>query len=155
MIRLVVFNTSFIMKLFQKEFVLKLLFLALLYSIIPLAEIFLILQLGDIFGNYLVIALTATIGLLGIVVAFGEVESLIKQIKRKLNEGEYPGKEFIGLAGVLAGALLLLTPGFITDAIGLFLFIPLIRNSVGKFITGKMEKQLRDIYTYLKLYEPN
>ena len=155
MIKLGMLNTSFIMKLFQKEFILKLLLLALLYSIIPLAEIFLILQLGGIFGNYLVIALTATTGLLGMLVAFSEIENLIKQIKRKLKDGEYPGKEFIGIAGVFAGALFLLTPGFITDVFGIFLFIPMLRNGVGKFITSKMERQLKEIYEYLKLYDTN
>jgi UPF0716 protein FxsA len=155
MINLNMFDTSFIMRLFQKEFIFKLLLLALLYSLVPLAEIFLILHIGGMFGNYLVIALTAATALLGMLIAFGEIESLIRQIKRKLKNGEYPGKEFIGIAGVFAGALLMISPGFITDAIGLFLFIPVIRNSVGKFITSKMENQLKDIYEYLKLYDNN
>ncbi|MCL2792758.1 MAG: FxsA family protein [Spirochaetaceae bacterium] len=153
MIKLVMFNTGFIMRLFQKDFIFKLLLLALFYSLIPLAEIVLILHVGGIFGNYLVIALTAALSLLGILIAFGEIDALIKQVKRKLKNGEYPGKEFIGIAGVLAGALLMISPGFITDAIGLCLFIPVIRNCVGKLITSKMENQLKDIYEYLKLYD--
>jgi len=147
------FNTGFIMRLFQKDFIFKLLLLALFYSLIPLAEIVLILHVGGIFGNYLVIALTAALSLLGILIAFGEIDALIKQVKRKLKNGDYPGKEFIGIAGVLAGALLMISPGFITDAIGLCLFIPVIRNCVGKLITSKMENQLKDIYEYLKLYD--
>ena len=155
MIKLVMFNTHFIMRLFQKEFILKLLLIALLYSLLPLAEIILILHVGGIFGNYLVIAATATLALLGIFLAFGEIETLIKQVKRKLKNGEYPGKEFIGIVGVLSGALLMITPGFITDAIGLCLFIPIIRNCVGKLITSGMENQLKDIYEYLRLYDTN
>ena len=149
------FDISFMMRLFQKEFILKLLLLALLYSLLPLAEIFLILHIGGIFGNYLVIATTAITGFLGMIIAFGEIESLIKQVKRKLKSGEYPGKEFIGLAGVFTGAILMITPGFITDTMGLFLFIPVIRNGVGKIITSRMERQLKDIYEYLKLYDAN
>ena len=155
MIKLGMLETSFIMRLFQKDFILKLLLLALLYSLIPLAEIFLILHAGGIFGNYLVIAATAAAALLGMLIAFSEIETLIKQVKRKLKSGEYPGKEFMGLAGVFAGALLMISPGFITDAIGLFLFIPVIRNGVGKIITSRMENQLKDIYEYLKLYDAN
>ena len=155
MLKLRMLETSFIMRLFQKDFILKLLLLALLYSLIPLAEIFLILHAGGIFGNYLVIAATAAAALLGMLIAFSEIETLIKQVKRKLKSGEYPGKEFMGLAGVFAGALLMISPGFITDAIGLFLFIPVIRNGVGKIITSRMENQLKDIYEYLKLYDAN
>jgi len=155
MIKLVMLNTSFIIRLFQKEFIFKLLLIALLYSLLPLAEIVLILHVGGIFGNYLVIAATAALALLGILIAFGEIETLIKQTKIKLKNGEDPGKEFIGIAGVLAGALLMISPGFITDAIGLCLFIPIIRNCVGKLITSRMENQLKDIYEYLKLYDSN
>jgi UPF0716 protein FxsA len=129
--------------------------LALLYSLIPLAEIFLLLHVGQIFGNYLVIALTAAAALLGMLIAFSEMESLIKHVKRKLKNGEYPKTEFIGIAGVFIGAVLMISPGFITDAIGLFLFIPVIRNGVGKIVTSKMENQLKDIYEYLKLYDNN
>ena len=147
------FDTSFIMRLFQKEFVFKLLLLALFYSLIPLVEIFLILYVSGIFGNYLVIAITAAAALLGILIAFGQIDNLIRQVKKRLKNDEYPGKEFVGIAGVVAGALLMITPGFITDAIGLFLFIPVFRNSVGRFLTSKMENQLKDIYEYLKLYD--
>ena len=153
MIILSMFDLSFIMHLFQKEFILKLLLLALLYSIIPLSETFLLLHLGGLFGNYLILALAATTGLIGLFIAFSEVSSIIGSIKIKLKEGVYPGKEFISLAGVLTGALLLLTPGFITDTLGLLLFIPFFRNGVGKFITSKMENSLKEIYEYLKLYE--
>jgi len=141
------------MHLFKKEFILKLLLLALLYSIIPLSETLLILHLGGIFGNYLVLAVAATTGLIGLLVAYGEVEVIIKLIKTKLKEGIYPGKEFISLAGVLTGGLLLLTPGFITDSLGFLLFFPFFRNLVGRIITSRMENSLKDIYEYLKLYE--
>jgi len=153
MIKSNMFDTGFIMRLFQKEFVFKLLLLALFYSLIPLVEIFLILHVSGIIGNYLVIALTAAASLLGILIAFSQIEGLVKQVKKRLKNGEYPGKEFIGIAGVVAGGLLMITPGFITDAIGLFLFIPIVRNGVGKIITSKMDNQLKDIYEYLKLYD--
>lgn len=147
------FSIGFLMKLFQKDFILKLLLLALLYSLVPLSETFLILRLGGIFGNYIVLAIAATTGILGVLIAFSEVNQIIKAIKYKLKEGIYPGKEFISLAGVLTGGLLLLTPGFITDFLGLLLFMPVLRNKVGKIITSRMEKNLKDIYEYLKLYE--
>lgn len=147
------FNLDFILHLFQKDFILKLLLLALLYSLVPLSETFLLLHLGGIFGNYIVLAVAATTGLIGLLIAFGEADSIIRQIKIKLKEDTYPGKEFVSLAGVLAGGLLLLTPGFITDSIGFLLFIPVFRNFVGKFIVSKMGGSFKNIYEYLKLDE--
>ena len=147
------FNTNFIMHLFHKDFILKLLLLALLYSIVPLSETFLLFHFGGIFGNYLVLAAAATTGLLGVLIAFNEISSIIKQLKVKIKEGIYPGKEFISLTGVLTGGLLLLTPGFITDSLGFLLFFPVFRNGVGRMITSRMENRLKEIYEYLKLYD--
>ncbi len=141
------------MHLFQKEFILRMLLLALLYSLVPLSETFLLLHLGGIFGNYIVLAVAATTGLIGLLIAFREVEIIISVIKEKMKEGVYPGKEFISLAGILTGGLLLLTPGFITDTLGFLLFLPVFRNCVGKFIISKMGNSFKNIYEYLKLYE--
>jgi len=141
------------MHLFQKDFILKLLLLALLYSIIPLSETFLLFHLGGIIGNYLVLAVAAATGLLGLIIAFNEISAILKSLKIKIKDGTYPGKEFISMAGVLTGGLLLLTPGFITDSLGFLLFFPVFRNGVGMIITSKMENRLKEIYEYLKLYE--
>ena len=74
-------------------------------------------------------------------------------LKDKVKQGVYPGKEFVTISGVLAGGILLLTPGFITDFFGFMLFVPLFRNLIGRMITRRMQKQLKEIYEYLKLYE--
>ena len=42
--------------------------------------------------------------------------------------GEFPNDELIQGAMVLVGGVLLITPGFITDATGLILIIPFTRN---------------------------
>ena len=65
----------------------------------------------------------------------------------------HPGKEFMNIMGIFAGGILLLTPGFITDFLGLLLFMPFFRLAVGGFITLRMEKQLQEVYEYLRLYE--
>ena len=104
-------------------------------------------------GNEIILLCAAFTGVVGVLIIVLQIQITLKRIKIKIKKGKYPGKEFISIAGVLVGAIFLLTPGFITDFLGFLLFIPLFRNKIGTFITKKMESRLKDIYEYLKLYE--
>ncbi len=146
-------DVRWLLKLFEKDFIIKVLFLMLLYSILPLAEIFIFLKLGVALGNYLTLAFAASTGLIGVLVAVREFSVNLEGIKRKVKNGDYPGKEFANLIGVVIGAIFLLTPGFITDFMGFLLFVPGIRGLIGNFIAKRMEVRLKEVYEYLKLYE--
>jgi len=146
-------KTNFLLKLFRKGFIIKLLLLTLLYMLLPLIEIFIIMYMSDFFGQFLLLGLAASTGLLGILMALLQVNKTLSNLKDKINKGEYPGKEFMILSGILVSSLLLITPGFITDLLGFCMLVPFFRNEIGKFITGKIDKTLKEIYEYLRLYE--
>jgi len=141
------------LKILRQNLLIKVLFLALLYSVIPLAEILLLFLLGSYIGDLLVLACAALTGVIGVLIIVLQIQIILFTIKKNIREGIYPGREFISITGVLVGAIFLITPGFITDFVGFLLFLPLFRNKIGKFITKRMEKHLKDIYEYLKLYE--
>ncbi len=146
-------NIKTLIRFFDTGFVLKLLFLCLFYSLIPLIETFFLLYLSVIWGKYLTLALAASTGLVGLFFIFCEIRGILSKIKEKIKEGCYPEKDFISLAGTFAAGILLLSPGFITDFIGLLLFLPFFRSRVGMIIIKRMDGQLKDIYEYLRLYE--
>ena len=59
-----------------------------------------------------------------------------------MSAGEMPGDELVtGLAVLVAGALML-TPGFLTDAIGMALLISPIRSVLIKFVKQKFEGRI-------------
>ena len=121
--------------------------------LLPLTEIFILMYMSDFFGQFFLLGLAASTGLFGVLIAVLQVNKTITTLKEKINKGEYPGKEFIILSGILVSSLLLITPGFITDLLGFFMLVPFFRNEIGKFITHKIDKTLREIYEYLRLYE--
>ena len=123
----------------------------LLYSLVPLAEIFLFLALGNLIGNYLTLALAAVAGVAGALLALGQVQRTQAKLRAKIRKGGYPGREFADLAGMLAGGLLLITPGFITDLLGYGLMVPFFREALGKAIVKKLDRSFRDVYEYLRL----
>jgi UPF0716 protein FxsA len=142
-----------IFRFLDRDFLFKLIFIFLLYSLVPLAEIFLFLYLGDLVGNYLILAIAAVTGLIGVLIALRQVRITLSGLKAKIRQGEYPGKEFVDLAGILVGSIFLLTPGFITDFLGFLLLVPPIREGIGKLIARKMDGKLKEIYEYLRLYD--
>lgn len=146
-------NIKLLFKFFEQGFIAKLLLLALLYSLLPLFETFLLFYLGSMLGNYFTLGMAASTGLLGILIALGGTRKNLAILKRKIKEGEYPGHEFVHLVGILIGGVLLLTPGFITDFLGLLLFIPIIQNTLGRLFIKAVKIDLKELYEYLRLYE--
>ncbi|MBN2738446.1 MAG: FxsA family protein [Spirochaetales bacterium] len=146
-------ETNIILKLFNKNFIFKVVILTLLYTLIPLMEIFLLIFIGEKYGNYLMLALAASTGFLGVIIALAEINNALSNLKIKIREAHYPQKEFTILAGVFTGCVLLITPGFITDFLGFLMFVPIVRNKIGGAITKALDKTLKEIYEYLKVYE--
>ena len=141
------------LRFFERDFITKLILLFLLYSLLPIGEIFLILYLGGQLGNYLTLALAASTGLVGVLISLARLQETNRRLREKIAAGEYPGAEFVELAGVLVSGVLLLTPGFVTDVLGLMLFLPSIRGAVGRAITRRASRHLKEVYEYLRLYE--
>ena len=144
-------TAKILLRLLDRTFVTKALILALLYSLVPLAEIFLLIYLGNAIGYYFTLALAAFAGLAGMLLALRQLQKTLQELKKKIRRGVFPSQEFIDLAGILAAAILLLTPGFITDTLGFLLFFPALRNRLGNLILRKTHTNLKELYEYLKL----
>lgn len=147
------FNIKILLRLFDTGFIKRNFLILLLFALIPFGEILLLFYLGEFLGRYLTLAIAAATGLLGFFLAYGVVRRQIIEIKMRIQEGAYPGKGFMGLAGSLAGSICLITPGFATDILGLFFFLPLFRDALGNMVIRKLEIQTKELYEYLKLYD--
>jgi len=101
--------------------------LFILFTIIPIAELYLIIKIGGMIGalnTVLIIFLTAVIGAY---LAKTQGFIVIRKIKQALNEGHLPARELFDGLFVLLGGFTLITPGFLTDFIGLSMLFPLTR----------------------------
>ena len=117
--------------------------LLLLFTIIPIVEIYLLIKIGGIIGalnTVLIIIFTAVIGAY---LAKTQGFIVIHKINQTLNEGHLPAQELLDGLFVLLGGFTLLTPGFITDFIGLSMLFPVTRiiyiNLAVRIIQNKIE----------------
>jgi UPF0716 protein FxsA len=104
--------------------------LALAFIVVPIVEIYVIIKVGSLLGVVPTLFLLLAISVLGAWLAKREGFAVLSRIRQQLAVGKVPGNELIDGALVLAGGILLLTPGFVTDAVGLLMLFPLSRIAI-------------------------
>ena len=104
--------------------------LVLLFVAVPIAEIYLLLEVGGVIGALPTIGLVVLTAVVGAALVRAQGFSTIEQVRRTMDAGEVPAVAIIeGIILLLAGALLL-TPGFLTDAMGFCCLVPPLRRAV-------------------------
>jgi len=99
----------------------------LLFIVVPLVELALLIKLGEAVGFWPAFALVVATGVTGGVLARREGVSILGRLQRKLAAGQLPGRELVDGAIVLASGALLITPGVLTDLLGLAGLFPFSR----------------------------
>ena len=113
------------------------LFLAV--TIIPVVEIYLLIQIGTIFGALTSIALVIVTGFLGAYLARIQGLQTLFRIQKSLREGQMPSSELLDALLIGIAGLVLLTPGFLTDAFGFLLLIPNTRTAIKQWLHRQIE----------------
>ena len=98
--------------------------LALAFLVVPILEIYVVTQVAGGIGWLNTIGLVIVVSLFGAFLVKQQGFSLLSRVQRRLRSGEMPGKEIVDGMLVAVGGALLLTPGFLTDALGLALLLP-------------------------------
>lgn len=90
----------------------------------PLAELFVIVELSEAIGFLWVLLLLIISWPIGWRLIRHEGRLALRRLREALTAGQAPTNAVVDSALVLVGAVLLLVPGFITDAIGVLLLLP-------------------------------
>ena len=108
------------------------------FILVPIIEIVVFIEIGGLVGvgnTVLMIAITA---IFGTWLLRAQGFQTLARARSSLDQNIFPVSEvFDGICLLIAGALLL-TPGFVTDALGLFLFIPHFRRILHLWIWNKL-----------------
>ncbi|CAN5658841.1 hypothetical protein BH20ACT23_BH20ACT23_15450 [soil metagenome] len=111
------------------------LLLLILLLAIPIAELYVIVQVGDLIGLPLTLLLLIGVSVLGTVLLRREGAATYFKARDVLARGGIPSKELTDGFLILLGGALLLTPGFLTDIVGLVLIFPMTRAPLKRFFT--------------------
>jgi UPF0716 protein FxsA len=115
--------------------------LFLIFALVPIIEIWLLIKTGRVIGALPTVAILIAISMTGAWLARSQGFRTISAIRDDLAAGRMPAAHFLDGAIILAGGILLLTPGFFTDFIGLFFLIPATRTSLKRWLRSWLEQK--------------
>ena len=118
------------------------LFLVVIFIVVPIAELYVIIKVGEAIGLVPTLVLLLLDAVLGSMLLRHQGRAAWIRFNRALAEGRLPHKEVFDGVLVIMGGALLLTPGFLTDIVGLVFLIPptraLIRAVSGRFVRRRL-----------------
>jgi UPF0716 protein FxsA len=112
--------------------------LVLLFIAVPIAELAVIIQVGQAIGVWWTIGLLIADSILGSWLMRHQGRSAWRRFNETVAAGRVPGREVVDGALVIFGGALLLTPGFLTDILGLILLIPPSRAIVRRILARRL-----------------
>ncbi|WP_448553655.1 FxsA family protein [Thalassotalea montiporae] len=104
--------------------------LFILFVIVPIIEIAVLMQVGSLIGAWPTVAIVVITAWLGAKNVKAQGIATIQNLQTKMAVGEEPSQEIVAGLLLLVAGVLLVTPGFVTDAFGLSLLIPQVRSGL-------------------------
>lgn len=114
--------------------------LLLLFIIVPVVEMWLLITVGQHIGALSTIGLVLLTAFIGISLLRYQGSMALLKARMKMNSGELPAREMADGLFFAVGGALLLTPGFVTDAIGFACLTPGIRTLMIHFFSKHLLK---------------
>jgi UPF0716 protein FxsA len=121
-------------------------FLVIVFVVVPLVELAVIIEVGSRIGVLDTIGLLLLVSIVGAYVVKRQGISVWRRMRAQAAAGQVPGMELVDGACVLAAGLLLVFPGFVTDALGLLLLVPPVRS----IVRGMVRRRFRSTVTVIQ-----
>lgn len=116
--------------------------LFVLFIVVPIIEIYFLIQVGSAIGVIPTILLVIGTAVLGTALLRQQGMSTMRRYQENVQAGKMPAGEMLEGLALLIGGVLLLTPGFFTDAIGFSLLLPPTRKGMIKWLLSKVNFQM-------------
>jgi len=117
-------------------------YLILLFTLVPIIELAILIGIGKHIGVFYTLSIVIITGVLGAFLAKEQGFKTLKEIETDINSGIMPGEKILDGVIILCGGILLLTPGLLTDIIGLSALIPAIRNLIKTLLKKKLRQMM-------------
>jgi UPF0716 protein FxsA len=115
--------------------------LLLLFTLVPIIELALLVWMGGRIGFWPTVGLIAVTALIGTLLAQREGVAAWTRFQSRIAAGELPGKELTDGILILISGALLLTPGVLTDVVGLLGLLPPSRALIRRQLTKRLRSR--------------
>lgn len=112
------------------------------FVVVPLVEIYTLIQVGQVIGAWWTILLLVLDSVVGAWLVRREGGRAWRALTTALQTGRMPARELADAGLVLVGGTLMLTPGFVTDAVGILLILPVTRPFARRLLAQVVARRL-------------
>jgi len=126
--------------------------LLLLFTLIPLIELYILIKIGGLIGALTTIFIIIVTGIIGAYLARSQGLKVIQKINLAIEQGQTPAKELLEGLFILIGGFALLTPGFITDIMGLSMLFPPTRFFYIKLAVKLIQNKINTGQWFIRRY---
>ena len=109
-----------------------------LLLVVPAIEIAAFIVIGGQIGVGWTLAMILVTAVIGTFLLRREGFKVLANIQNETRAGHIPGRTLGDGAMILVAGVLLLTPGFVTDALGFSLFVPFVRDAIWQFLAKRV-----------------
>lgn len=114
-----------------------------LFTLVPLVEVTLLIQLGGVLGFWPTFAVVVATGAIGAFLAKAEGRKALARVRNAMATGQLPEEEVAHGALVLVGGTLLVTPGVVTDVVGLSLLFRPVRQAIIRVVFARLKAKMQ------------
>ncbi len=112
------------------------------FVVVPILEIYVIIQVGQVIGAWWTIVLLIADSIFGAWLIRHEGRRSWQALTGALDSGRMPASELADGGLILVGGTLMLSPGFVTDALGILLILPFTRPVARRMLTRVVSRRL-------------
>jgi len=116
--------------------------LFLLFTVVPLVELVLLIRIGELLGALPTVGLVAVTGFVGAWLARREGARSWRAVRDELARGNVPGEQLLHTLLIVISGALLVTPGVLTDAVGLSFLLAPVRALVVRAARRRLARGL-------------
>jgi UPF0716 protein FxsA len=118
--------------------------LFLAFTLIPVAEIYLFIEIGGSIGALNTIILVILTAFAGAYLAKMQGMQTMLRVRASLEQGILPQEELVDALLIFIAGIVLLTPGFLTDTLGLLLLYPTTRYWIKQYLRRRFDQWIRN-----------
>ncbi len=112
--------------------------LFLAFVLVPIFDLYLLVKIGGEIGTLNTVMLVLLTAFVGAALARSQGMAAMQKVRENMDQGIMPAEEILDAVIIFAAGLTLLTPGFITDTLGLLLLFPPTRGYFKRWLRIKM-----------------
>ena len=124
----------------RRRFPWPLLFVAFL--VVPIVEIYVLIQVGQVIGAWWTVLLLIADSIFGSWLLKREGVRAWRALQQAFTEGRMPTRELADAALIVFGGTLMISPGFVTDVVGLLAILPFTRPVARRLLTAFVARRV-------------